>query len=99
MATKAQIAFLKNHDAEIQEMIESRAAQKFFDEEVFVNGFWELATGFITHPSDPEESMRTMDEEDRVELLMDYAFGRFLREYAMSFIRMSNRVILGREGD
>lgn len=73
---------LEDQDENIQTFIESRSAQKLFDE-FFVEVFWDKAKEFLAYP----ESLRTMDDEEQVEVLMDYALGRFLDEYGSGYIR------------
>jgi len=83
MTKKAILLYIQENDSNIQTFIESRQAQKIWDDgrgdgESVVNA----SRDYLSFP----DSFRTASEEDLIEAIDDYVIGRFLDEYGSSSI-------------
>lgn len=87
MTKKAILLYIQENDDNIQTFIESRTAQKIWDDgrgdgSNIIDMIINASRDFITFP----ESFRTASEEDLIMSIDDYLVGRFLDEYGSSAI-------------
>ena len=85
---KSVAAYLREQDKNMQTAIESRTAQKLFDESMSEQVIWDLMTEFVAYP----QMMRTATEEEQVDEIRDYFIGMFFSQYAEGYIRQYKAV-------
>lgn len=88
MTKRIVLQYLADNEENIQTFIESRTAQKIWDDgygamtESIVMSIIDSSRNFISFP----ESYRGAQEEDFIEAVDDYVIGRFLDRYASAAI-------------
>lgn len=74
--------YLREQEQNMQTAIESRTAQKLFDDVFTREVIYDLMTEFVAYP----QLLRTATEEEQVDEVRDYFIGMFFEQYAMSYI-------------
>lgn len=80
---QAQKEYLRAELNAVQTAIESRSAQKLMDG--LTEQLDDLMRDFVSHPSFSPQ-LRTSDEEQELDDITDYFFGRFFEQYAKGYI-------------
>ena len=87
MTKRAILLYIQENESNIQTFIESRTAQKIYDDgrgtgDNMIDSILNASRDFLSFP----DSFRTASEEDLVEAIDDYVIGRFFDQYASSAI-------------
>jgi hypothetical protein len=96
MTDERILAYLKENEENIQKFIESRQAQKLFDDgtapmDNIVTAVITAVRDFISFPTEVED---TPEEEDFIAAIDDFVLGRFFDEYCTGYIREARKVQL-----
>lgn len=87
MTKRAILRYIQENDDNIQTFIESRQAQKIWDDgrgngDNIIDSIITASRDYLTFP----DAFRTASEEDLIQSIDDYVIGRFLDEYGSSAI-------------